>query len=369
MKIELKNSQDTLALVKAMASSDGSVAFKARETFAAKMGPVIQQVLNLLGTSPLIYKDWEYNEDDDASFPLDMFYGTSVDNVTVWQQTIAGGLGSSLVTGLQELKFQTYPLDSAVSLWEKAVRRGRLPYVSLAMNRLAQEILAKQERNAWIIVLKALGEASTNGNRHVIGSNTANVLGLDDFNRLLTRGKRINVAFNGGTPEAAYSQGPSDIFFSPEMMEQVRGFAYQPMNTRNGATTTSGATSLAAPDSLREEIFRNAGAAEIYGTSLHSMNEFGVSSAYNVLFGSVLTGTIPAGGGGTFAVGTDEICVAVDTTREAIVRPVAVNEGGGQLTVQVDDQFTKRSGKIGWFAKLEEGRVVLDSRVLTGIAV
>ena len=370
MKIQLKNTVETIELIKAMASANGEVATKAREAFAAKMGPVIQQVLNLMGTANLVYKDWEYNEDDDASFPLDLFYGTGVDNVTVWQQNIAGGLGSALVTGLQELKISTYTLDSAVSVWEKAVKRGRLPYVSLAMNRMAQELLAKQERNGWIVILKALGEALTGTNKHVVTAGTANVLGLNDFNKLLTRNARINVAFNGGTPEARFSNGPTDMFFSPEMMEQIRGFAYQPMNTRAGSLTTSGATSLALPDSIRQEVFRNAGATEIYGVTLHQMIEFGVSQAYNTLFANQITGTINGPGGSAFATGTDEVAVAVDLTREAVIRPVATNsETGGQVKVQVDDQFTKRSGKLGWFSKVEEGRVVLDSRVLTGIAV
>lgn len=276
------------------------------------------------------------------------------------------------MTGLQELKISTYTLDSAVSVLEKTVKRGRLPYVSLAMNRMAQEMLAKQERNAWIVILKALGEASTNGNKHVITGNTANVLQLDDFNKLLTRSRRINVAFNGGTPEASYSNGPTDIFFSPEMMEQIRGFAYQPMNTRAGKTTSGkeSDTAVPMPDSIREEIFRNAGAAEIYGVTLHQMLEFGVSQPYNTLFANQITGTINGPGGSGFATGTDEVVVAADLTREAIIRPVAINsETGGQVVVQVDDQFVKRSGKLGWFSKVEEGRVVLDSRVLTGIAI
>jgi hypothetical protein len=160
------------------------------------------------------------------------------------------------------------------------------------------------------------------------------------------------------------------MFFSPEMMEQIRGFAFQPMNTRAGSLTTSGATSLALPDSIREEVFRNAGAAEIYGVTLHQMLEFGVSQPYNTLFANAIMGSILGPAGGGFATGTDEVAVAVDLTREAVIRPVATNsETGGQVTVQVDDQFTKRSGKIGWFSKVEEGRVVLDSRVLTGIAV
>jgi hypothetical protein len=371
MKINIKNTPERVELIKAMVDPDPSKAMAAREAFAGFIAPVVQQVLNLGGLSPLIYTDWPYNEDDEPEIPLDMFYGVGVDNVTVWQQSMAGGLGSSLVTGLQTLKVSTYNLDSAVSLLVRDVKRSRLPTISLALNRMSQEILAKQERNAFLVVLKALAEATTNGNKHVIASNAANVLAIQDLNALLTRAKRINTAFNNGTPETPFSRGATDAILSPEMMEQIRAFAYQPMNTRAGSITTSGATSIALPDSIREKVFNNAGSPEMYGIMLHEALEFGVSQNYNILFGTVASGqSIPAGGGGTFAAATDELVLCWDATREVSLRPVQTfSDSGATVSVQVDDQFTKRSGKIGWFADLVEGRIQVDARQLTGIAV
>lgn len=365
-KIRLKNTQKQIELIKAMASPNAVTAQKAREAFAAFIGPVVQQVLNLMGTANTVFVDWPYNEDDMPMFPLDVFWGTNVDHVQVWSQNTAGGLASSLVTGLQELPIATYRLDTAVSLLEKNVRRGRLPYVSLALNRMAQELLLKQEINKWTVLLRALAEARSGSaaTEHVIQTTVADVLQLDDFNRLLTRSRIINTAFDGaGTPEAQYSRGATDIFFSPECMEQIRGFAYQPMNTR-AVPDTSESTAVPLPDAIREEIYRNVGANEIYGILLHECLEFGINRRYNNIFDSYYSGAL------TFATANQEIIVGVDKSRDALIRPIAQNaDSGASLTVQVDDQWSKRSGKLGFFGSVEEGAMVADARVLSGCIV
>jgi hypothetical protein len=365
-KIQLKYTPKQVELIQAMADKNPETAMKARHAFAAFVGPIIQQVLDLAPISPMLYKDFPYNEDDSPSFPLDMFYGTSVDHVTVWYQSVAGGLGSSLVTGLQEMKFTTYPIDSAVHLLERNIKRGRVPIVGMALNRMAQEAMAKQEKNAMLVVLRALGEASTNGNIHTITAATANVLQLDDFNNLITRSKRINVAFNGGTPTNPYSRGATDMLLSPEAMEEIRSWAYQPMNTR-AVPNTDESTAVPLPESIRTQIFNAAGAPEIYGIRLHEALEFGVSQTYNTLFDQFDTG-LNGPAGGAFSASVDELVLAWDATREALIRPVAINsETGGSVVVRVDDQWSTRSKKVGWFLELEEGRICLDSRVLTAI--
>ena len=367
-KIKLQNKAEHVELIKAMVSPDPATSGKARAAFAKFIGPVIQQVLNLMGTANLIYTDWPYNEDDLPMFPLDQYYLQPVGSIKVWQQNVPGGLGSSLESGLQEMPITTYRLDTAVSWLEKTIRRGRLPYVSLGLNRAAQELLRLQERNGWLVALRALAEARTRSGtstlEHIIASTTAGVLQLDDFNRWLTRAKRINVAFDQqGTPETMYSKGATDAFLSPEMMEQIRGFVYQPMNTR-GVPDSNESTVLGLPDAVRQNIYNNSGMSEVYGITLHEMLEFGVSQRYNTLFGSFYSGST------SFATASQQIIMGVDRSREALIRPIAQNaDYGSDLVMQEDNQWPKRAGKIGFFGALEEGRAVIDSRVLTGLII
>lgn len=367
MNIELTKNSDQIELIKAMGSTNKVTSQNAQEAFADFVGPVVQRVLAQAATAGMIYTDMPYNEDDSPTFPLDLYYGTNVDNVQVWSQTYPGGLASSHVSGLQELTFTTYRLDSAVNILKKYARRSRLDVVSAAVTRLAQELLVKQERNAWIVALRCLAEGSTNGNAHVINAGTANVLQIDDLNALKIRSRRINVSFANGTPDNRFSEGITDLFISPERMGDVRGFCYQPMNTRIGATGTAGtpagsSTAVPLPDEIRTEIYRSGGAPSIFDVSLHEMNELGDAQKYNALFAQFYTGS--------FTAATDDLVVGVDVSRGAFKRAIAQNaDTGSTIVVQPDDQWASRSEKLGWYANLTEGRVAIDARAILGLRV
>ena len=62
--IKLKNTPEQVELVKAIGSRDPAVSRPAAEAYAAAIGPVIKEVLLQAGTASLIYKDYEFNEDD-----------------------------------------------------------------------------------------------------------------------------------------------------------------------------------------------------------------------------------------------------------------------------------------------------------------
>ena len=66
----------------------------------------------------------------------------------------------------------------------------------------------------------------------------------------------------------------------------------------------------------------------------------------------------------------DEILIGVDRSRDVLLRPVVLDEGStGEMNVLVDDQFSVRQNKIGYYGKVEEGRVCIDDRALCGIVV
>ncbi|MEK6884096.1 MAG: hypothetical protein AABY22_30990, partial [Nanoarchaeota archaeon] len=154
----------------------------------------------------------------------------------------------------------------------------------------------------------ALAEASTDGSNHILSSTTANVFQIDDLNRLFTKVRRINVAFDGGTPANFSSRGLTDLFVSPEILGDVRSFAYEPMNTR-AVPNTDESTAVPLPDSVRQSIYENPSTPEIYGVMLHEVLEFGDAKVYNNLFDTFYSGTP------TFAGATDQIVLGVDKGR------------------------------------------------------
>ncbi len=392
MKLKLKNTPEQIELIKAIGSNDFTVAREAQEAFAAFVGPVVQEVLQQAGSASAIYTDSVYDADDNPSYPLDLYYQENdTDYFSVWSQTMAGGLPSSQdISALQELKIATYRLDSAMSYNKKYARRARLDIVSKVVERMAQEILVKQERNAWAVIMKALAEASTtvkyklgvglgassatsneDNNKHVIRCGDQSTFKLNDLSSLINRIKRINSSWAGGTAANVYSNGITDLFVSPEVEAEIRAFSFTP--ARSDAST-SAAVSQQISDNMREEIYKNAGMSEIFGVNINTVNELGTGQKYNALFdtfaGSTSYTDINAANGTTFTGASDEVVVGLDLSRESFVRPVAQQaESGGTFTTLPDDQFLARHEKVGFYGFLEEGRVCLDARAAAGIIV
>jgi len=355
MKLKLKNTPEQVELIKAMGSRDTSVAKEATEAFAAFIGPVVSKVLLEAGSSGLIYSDLAYDEDDSPSIPLDLWSNEKEGYVNVWSQNVAGGLPTSTVEGFAEMKVSTYRLDSAVSFLKRYARRGRLDVISKAVERMANEVLVKQERNAWAVLLKSLATATTNSVNHIVNAtgNNGSLL-LTNISDLLTKVKRLNISYAKGSTTSSY--GVTDLFVSPEVVGDIREFSYNPVG--NNAKET-------LPDSVKEDIYRGAGTKELFGISIHELVELGVGGKYNTLFHS-FDNTILGGG----ATATGEILVGLDLSKDAFVRPVARNsETGGTFTAMNDDQFVARAEKVGFYGSLEEGRVVLDGRAIAGIAL
>ena len=373
MKITLKRTPEQVELVKAMASRNKTIAYEAQVALAEFIGPVLAEVLNQAPTVSNLFQSLQFNADDNPSIPLDLYYNISnEDYVQVYSQSHAGGLPTSQVLPTaSELKLATYSLDSAVSFDRRYAAKSRMDVVSKTFTRVAQEILIKQETTSATLLMTAVAAASTGGRAHVQTNRIVGKFTLADMNDLLTLAKRINTSFIGGTPTSR-TKGLTDIICSPEVVEDLRSIAYNPINAANANDSVAGATDgLPAPDELRMELYRNAGVPEFYGLGIMEINELGVNEKFNTLFDVAAGSTTynnPAGAPAiTFNTATDEFVLGVDRSRDALIRAVAVDdESGGEFNLIADDQYSIRQNKIGYFGSMEEGRVVLDNRVLVG---
>ena len=385
MKITLKRTPEQVELVKAMASRNRSVAYEAQVALAEFIGPVLAEVLNNAPTVSNLFQSLSFNADDNPSIPLDLYYDIAdEDYVRVWSQSHAGGLPSNQVLPTaSELKLATYSLDAAVDFDRRYAAKSRMDVVSKTFTRVAQEILLKQERTSATLLMTALANASTKSSTatndsHIQACEIDNQFLLADINNMFTLAKRINSSWIGGTPTTR-SRGITDIIVSPEIVEKIRSMAYNPVNTRGGdgaggAATDGSQNPLAAPESLRDELWRNAGMNSFLGLNILEFNEMGVGQKFNTLFNTAAGGatyTAPNSGNSfAFAGANDEIVVGVDRTRDSLIRAIATDaESGSEMNLIADDQYSIRQNKIGYFGSIEEGRVVLDNRVLIGCAV
>jgi hypothetical protein len=374
MKITLKRTPEQIELVKAMASRNRTVAYEAQVALAEFIGPVLAEVINNAPTISNLFTSLQFNADDNPSIPLDLYYDINdEDYVKVYSQSHAGGLPTNQVLPTaSELKVATYSLDTAVSFDRRYAAKSRMDVVSKTFTRVAQEILAKQETTSASLVMGSLADAETNSTKHVRASSTATGKRflLDDINKMMTLSKRINGSFLGGTPAAGQARGITDLIVSPEVVEELRSMAYNPINTKGSPAGGTASDGIAATDELRNAVYNSAGLPEFYGISIMEILELGVGKKFTSLFSTAAGSTdYGAAGDGQWDT-TDDIVVGLDRSRESLIRAVAVDsENGGEFNLIADDQYSIRQQKIGYFGSLEEGRMVLDDRALVGTIV
>jgi hypothetical protein len=386
MKISLKRTPEQIELVKAMASRNRDVAYEAQVALAQFLGPVLAEVINNAPVLSNLFTPLSFNAEDNPSIPLDLYYDiTDEDYIQVYSQQVAGGLPTNQVLPTtSEMKITTYTLDSALSFDKRYAAKSRMDVVSKTFTRMAQEILFKQERTSGNLILSALASASTNSKKHVQRANAIGRFLLQDMNELLTLSRRVFTSFTGGTmPTGQSSMGVTDLMISPEIEEELRSMAYNPINTKGSPIAVSDGSPIAstdsrntafvtAPDSVRVGLFNGGGVSSFYGVNLMVFNEFGVSKKFNTIFGTVAGGTqystAAAGGLNTSFDGTkDELILGLNRNRESLIRAIAVDsETGSEFSLVADDQYSVRQNKIGYFGSLEEGRLVLDNRALFG---
>lgn len=376
MKITLKRTPEQIELVKAMASRNRTVAYDAQVALAEFIGPVLAEVINNAPTLSNLFTSLSYNADDNPSIPLDLYYDvTDEDYITVYSQSVAGGLPTNQVLPtVSEMKLATYTLDSALSFDRRYAAKHRMDVVAKTFTRMAQEILLKQERTSATLTMTALANAQTNSKKHIQRSNTTGRFLLADLNELLTLAKRVNTSWAKGTPATGSRAGITDLLVSPEIVEQIRSMAYNPINTVAGVTAGSGTgttVGITATDEMRSAIYSSAGIPSFYGVSILEFNELGKSQKFNTIFDTAAASTAyttaAGGSSGTFDGATEEILVGIDRTRDSLLRVIATDpDSNSEFSLVADDQYSIRQNKIGYFGSLEEGRVILDVRALIG---
>jgi hypothetical protein len=293
---------------------------------------------------------------DSPSIPLDLYYDiTAPDYVKVYSTTVPGGLPTNTVTPtVSEMKFNTYRIDSAVDFDKRYAAKSRMDVIGKTFTRIAQEIMLRQEATSANLLLGALSEAETNGKSHTIAGSGSTLI-LDDFNKLLTLGKRINTAWNGGAGEGGRIKGVSDLIMSPEAVQGLREIAYNPINTKQAA---GGLNSIPATDEMRNSVYSNAGVPEFYGISIMEINELGPNQKFTKVWNTLSSRT------------DSDLVIGIDRTRESLFRAVALDsETSAEFSLAADDQYSVRQQKIGYYGSMEEGRMILDDRVLTGITL
>ena len=129
--------------------------------------------------------------------PLDFLYGEHANVVPTLSTGINGAsLEPPEVYTSDELRISYYDVDSAVSFRKQFARKSLLNILSNSVERMINEILVKQELQAWAVIMAAVAQASTSVNGvstvHTKAAGTQGVFLLDDLSKLITLSRRIN---------------------------------------------------------------------------------------------------------------------------------------------------------------------------------
>ncbi len=377
LKVQFERTEAQLDLVRRMGSRNKTESMAAAEALAAVMTTPILQVIEQAPVISNLYQTLTYGADTPSLIPLDPYFDVRARNfLTVWTQSQPGGNAQNFNDGATDLYVQTYPLYSEVSANKNQLRAGNLDYLAAYLTRLVQEVLLIQEQNAAFTLFNSAAGARIDGNGAnnatnnitVARSASAGVFQLDDWNTTEIGYDRTTASWIGGTP-VNDRRSITDLLGSPEWMGQIRAIAYQPQNTRQGAVTVQGGSSIAAPESLREEIFRGGGIPTLFGVDLHKVYEMGVGRPYNTVYGTALGSlALPANGAGfggaagaTFNGNTEQVVMGLNVEMFDLAR-LRMTEMNSEFSLVSDDQFTLRQDKVGFVGGLTEGYVSVEGR-------
>lgn len=370
-----------MELIKKMGSANKLESLEAQQAFAAFMTAPLLTAIREANLVSDIYQDIEFDDTTNPTFPLDLYYNENYSGLlSIWSQTMSDGMATNLVDiPVKELQLQTYELVSAISFLKKHAMNGRLDVVARSMERFVDEFSHKQNVNGFNVILAALAtgavkqgkavSAGTSGSIQNVVRSSGATLQLKDISDLMTRARRIKTSQFNGTPASYRGIKGSQLMISPEVMGQIREFAFNPVRSDASAATTN---STDLPAGERAKIFSAAGATEFFGLVVKELNELGLSKPFNDMFdtyaGSISYLRLDGTNGSAFTSASDEILILLDPSSGAFRRPVSVNsDSKSQLLLSPDDQFSARTKKMGFYAELNEGYLCLDQRVIGGL--
>ncbi len=377
LQISFERTPEQLDLVRRMGSKNKTESMAAAEALAAVMTQPILQVIEQAPVIQNLYQSMTYSAGAASTIALDPYFDVRQRNfLNVWTQSQPGGTAQNFNDGATELWVQTIPLFSEVSCNKNQLRAGHLDYLAAYLTRLVQEVLLVNETNAAFTLFNSLAGARIDGNGAnnatnnltVCRSTTAGVWQLDDWNNTEIGYDRTTASWVGGTP-VNDQRSISDLLGSPEWMGQIRSIAYQPQNTRQGAVTVQGGSSIAAPDSVREEIYRGGGIPTLFGVDLHKVYEMGVGRPYNAIYATAVGATaLPTNGSGpggtagaSFNSATEQVVVGLNTAMFDLVR-LGMVEANQEFSLVSDDQFSLRSDKLGFIGGQTAGFISVEGR-------
>lgn len=175
---------------------------------------------------------------------------------------------------------------------------------------------------------------------------------------------RLKSSFLGGTSLSGEADGITTVYISPEILEQIKNFAFNPLNSKGTNSDIPGT------EQLRNSIYNSGGLFNFQGTDFVKLKELGVNKRLSKAFKTLASNTTYDGA--EFNLSTEELIIGINESAETLLRPVETETVDGMkatVTSQTDNQWVNRSETLGWTLGVREGRISVDSRDIVGLIV
>jgi len=337
-----KQNEQTLDLLRAMASRDQRVASAARTAFAQELISPLRRGIFDADNLGDIYSPQVIPPGATASYPLDFVRPGDEDTYTAYTLAEQGRLPERRVEA-SEINVPTFKIGNSIDWDIKFMKEARWDVVKRALQVFEAGFVRKINSDGWRTILAAAADrglvVEASGTAAFTGSSSCLTTAPNpgEFTKELV--SRLHTAMTRGAGGNGNGGRLTDLYLSLEAMECVRAW---------DATRIDEFT--------RREIFTSAdkGLAQIYGVIMHSMTEFGQDQEYDAFLETVLSLAKPGG--------TEQFCVGLDLSADdSFVMPIKE-----ELEVY-DDEALVRYQRMGIFGWMSHGFACLDNRrVLLG---
>lgn len=328
MPVNKRPSDEFIALLRKSGDADINVAAAAQREFAKALElPLRKGVLvgNILGN---IFETINVEPGSTTEFPLDLVSPGLEGEHVAYTNPGHGRIPERSVEG-DYVMIPTYSIASSVDYLLRYAREARWDIVARAMQVMEAGFTKKMNDDGWHTILAA------GVDRNILVYDADATAGL--FSKRLVSLMQTVMRRNSGGNSASVGRGRlTDIYVSPEALEDIRNWGFDQVD-----------------DLTRREIYNapltGAPITNIFGVSLHDLDELGEGQQYQSFFTTDLGGAVQ---------GSDvELVVGLDqSTTDSFVMPV-------KEALQVfEDPTLHRQQRAGYYGFAELGFGVLDNR-------
>lgn len=313
-------------------SPNREVALAANAEFAKALELPLRQGLLSGDILDGIFEPIKLAQSATPEFPLDFLAPGTEKDFVAYTLPNHGYIPERHVEG-DYVMVPTYDIGSSIDYLLKYARDARWDVVGRAMEALEGSFVKKMNDDGWHTLLAA----GVDRNIVVYDSDAS----ASQFTKRLVSLMKTVMRRNGGGNSTSANRGMlTDLFVSPEAMEDIRNWGIDQID-----------------EITRREIYTAADGSlnRVFGVNLHDLDELGVGQEYQAFFTTSLAASMP---------GSDtEVVVGLDMRkRDSFIMPI-------RQEVQIFEDDTlhrqKRAGFYGWaelgFAVLGNRRVIIGS--------